>query len=144
MDIRVGDTSMSWSAATGGSRCSEVACETRLCRSWPGIAGSPFLDGWVFSRCSSSALGSVQCPRRVGGGGGRRLPERRFPPKRKNGIGSSSPGPVRRAELVGCVPVTIAGYYCLRKTNNTYIVLSEFPHCHCLHTDVLEDADVPV
>ncbi len=26
------------------------------------------------------------------------------PPKRKNGIGSSSPGPVRRAEPVGCVP----------------------------------------
>ncbi len=25
-------------------------------------------------------------------------------PKRKNGIGSSSPGPVRRAETVGCVP----------------------------------------
>ncbi len=26
------------------------------------------------------------------------------PPKRKNGIGSTSPGPVRRAEPVGCVP----------------------------------------
>ncbi len=26
------------------------------------------------------------------------------PPKRKNGIGRSSPGPVRRAEPVGCVP----------------------------------------
>ncbi len=26
------------------------------------------------------------------------------PPKRKNGIGSSFPGPVRRAEPVGCVP----------------------------------------
>ncbi len=26
------------------------------------------------------------------------------PPKRKNGIGISSPGPVRRAEPVGCVP----------------------------------------
>ncbi len=26
------------------------------------------------------------------------------PPKRINGIGSSSPGPVRRAEPVGCVP----------------------------------------
>ncbi len=98
---RVGDISRSWSAATGRSRCSEVACGTRLCRSWPGIAGSPFLDGWAFRRCSRSALGSVRCLRRVEGGE-RRLPERRSP-KRKNGNGSSSPGPVRRAEPVGCV-----------------------------------------
>ncbi len=59
--LRVGDISMSWSAAPGGSRCSEVACETRLCRSWPGIAGSPFLDGWVFSRCSSSTYVLLEC-----------------------------------------------------------------------------------
>ncbi len=93
---------MSWSAATGGSHCSGVACGVHLCRSWPGIAGSPFLDGWVFCRCSSSVQGSIRCLRQVRGGG-RRLPERR-PPKQTNAIGSSSPGPVRRAEPMGCVP----------------------------------------
>ncbi len=76
---RVGDIAMSWSAATDGS-CSEFVV-TRLCRSWPGIVGSPFLGGWVFCRCISSALGSVRCLGRVGGGG-RLLLEKR-PPNRK-------------------------------------------------------------
>ncbi len=79
MSICGAGISRSWSAATGGSRCSELARGTRLC--------SPFLDEWAFRRCSRSGLGSIQCLRRVEGG---------VPPKRKNGNGSSSP--------LGCVP----------------------------------------
>ncbi len=61
---RVGDIFMGGSAATGEIRCRNVACVTRLHRSWPGIAGTPFLDEWVFCKRTSSALGSARCLRR--------------------------------------------------------------------------------
>ncbi len=92
---------MSWSAAIGGSRCSEVACETCLCRTWSGTAVYSSTDGFsagvaVRSRVQFDVSGKYEdegddC-------------RKGFPPKRKNCSGSSSPGPVRRAEPVVCVP----------------------------------------
>ncbi len=40
--------------------------------------------------------------------------------------------------------VTIVEYSDFRKARNINIVLPEFPHCQCLHTDILEGSDVPV